>query len=109
MTGVTLLGNHYHDEYVAADGNGESDDSDDDGNDVWFSDPSQMLLSVGGKPPATSLYCQHQFCRKEEIHHFGFEIIWICDLDRRIKHVFSRSFGAKPPCQDLMKNTKLLI
>ena len=29
MTGVTLLGNHYHDEYVAADGNDESDDSDD--------------------------------------------------------------------------------
>ena len=68
MTGVTLLGNHYHDEYVAADGNDESDDSDDDGNDVWFSDPSQMLLSVGGEAPATSLYCQHQFCRKEEIH-----------------------------------------
>ena len=21
-------------------------------------------------------------------------------MDRRIKHVFSRSFGAKPPCQD---------
>ena len=26
---------------------------------------------------------------------FWFEIIWICDLDRRIKHAFSRSFGAK--------------
>ena len=62
MTGVD-------DGYVATHGNDESDDSDDDGNDIWFSDPSQMLLSVGGKPPATSLYCQHQFCRKEEIHH----------------------------------------
>ena len=61
-----MTGDHYR-EYVAADGHRESDDSDDDGNDVWFSDPSQMLLSVGGEAPATSLYCQHQFCRKEEI------------------------------------------
>ena len=71
MTGVTLLGNHYCDGFVAADGNDESDDSDDDGNDVWFSDPSQMLLSVGGEAPATSLYCQHQFCRKEEVHQMS--------------------------------------
>ena len=34
------------------------------------------------------------------IGKFWFEIIWICDLDRRIKDVFSRSFGVKPPCQD---------
>ena len=64
---LCMTGDHYR-EYVAADGHRESDDSDDDGNDVWFSDPSQMLLSVGGEAPATSLYCQHQFCRKEEIH-----------------------------------------
>ena len=31
--------------------------------------------------------------------------IWICVLDYLNKTQDSRSFGAKPPCQDLMKNT----
>ena len=33
--------------------------------------------------------------------------IWICVLDYLNKTQVSWSFGAKPPCQDLMKNTKL--
>ena len=41
-----------------------------------------------------------------KLDQFWFEIIWICNLDRRIKHVFSRSFGAKPPCQDVFKQDK---
>ena len=32
---------------------------------------------------------------------------WICVLDYLNKTQVSRSFGAKPPCQDLMKNTKM--
>ena len=45
---------------------------------------------------------------KAEIHFVGV-YIWICVLDYLNKTQDSRSFGAKPPCQDLMKISKEVL